>query len=136
MDAQQELYTEILTGLMAEFGKDNVYDGRLPPEGTPYPFVYMGDVTDSDDTSVKDRLWGTTETWGTTAIRVHVWHNRPTERGTVSDIMTRIKYMLRRICSTQGYTWDLRSLTSNVLPDNTTKTPLLHGVVDATYKHF
>ena len=38
MDPQQELFTKLLTEIKAlELGYD-VYDGFLPPDGTPYPF--------------------------------------------------------------------------------------------------
>lgn len=133
MDAQQELYTKILVELREAFGYENVYDGDLPPEGTPYPFVYLGDVTDSDDYRIKDKV---ENPWGRTDIRIHVWHNKVTERGTLSANVGQVKRVLRNVEITENYVWDLRSLTSNILPDNTTKTPLLHGVVDATYMHF
>lgn len=42
IDPQQELFTKILKDLSA-LGFD-VYDGFLPPEDTPYPFVYLGEV--------------------------------------------------------------------------------------------
>lgn len=133
MDTQQELYTAILVRLREIFGSENVYDGGLPPEGTPYPFVYMGDVTDSDEYRIKDNL----ETpWGRTDIRIHCWHNKVTERGTMSETVRRVKEVCREVASTENYVWQLRGLTSNILPDNTTKTPLLHGVVDATYTHY
>lgn len=128
MDAQQELYTTILVSLRSKLG--NVYDGALPPEGTPYPFVYLGDVTDSDVRTTKGSLWGRSD------IRIHVWHNKTTERGTLSGIMAQVKDVLRAVTVTGSYTWDIRSLTTNILPDNTTKTPLLHGVIDATYIHY
>lgn len=133
MDSQQELYTKILVDLRGTFGPENVYDGALPPEDTPYPFVYMGDVTDGDDYQIKDKG---INPWGRTDIRIHVWHNKVTERGTLSEIVRQVKEILRTVSRTENYVWDLRSLTSNILPDTTTKTPLLHGVVDATYMHY
>ena len=41
MDPQQELFTELLLKLK-ELGYD-VYDTFLPPEDTPYPFIYLAD---------------------------------------------------------------------------------------------
>ena len=41
MDPQQELFTALLIAAR-EQGYD-VYDGALPPEDTPYPFVYLAD---------------------------------------------------------------------------------------------
>ena len=47
MDPQQELFAELLTKLR-EWGYD-VYDGALPPENTPYPFVYLADSQQIDE---------------------------------------------------------------------------------------
>ena len=51
MDAQQELYSALLMALKTKF-KDtgiDVYDTFLPPDGTPYPFIYLGDNQVVDD---------------------------------------------------------------------------------------
>ena len=47
MDPQQELFTKLLTEIKA-LGYD-VYDGFLPPDGTPYPFVYLADNLQIDE---------------------------------------------------------------------------------------
>lgn len=47
MDPQQELFTKLLTEIKA-LGYD-VYDGFLPPDGTPYPFVYFADNQQIDE---------------------------------------------------------------------------------------
>ena len=46
MDPQQEIFTELLLRIKA-LGYD-VFDGELPPENTPYPFVYLGDMQQTD----------------------------------------------------------------------------------------
>lgn len=43
MDPQQELFTALLEKLRDEFGEDKVFDGFLPPENTPYPFIYLAE---------------------------------------------------------------------------------------------
>ncbi len=45
MLASQELYTALLLKLRSLW-PDSVFDGDLPPEGTPYPFVHLGDIQD------------------------------------------------------------------------------------------
>ena len=53
MDPQQELFTKLLTEIKA-LGYD-VYDDFLPPDGTPYPFVYLADsqlIDDANKTAV------------------------------------------------------------------------------------
>ena len=55
MDPQQELFTELLLRLK-EKGYD-VYDTFLPPEGTPYPFIYLADSQQTDDSN-KTAIFG------------------------------------------------------------------------------
>lgn len=61
MDPQQELFTKLLTEIKV-LGYD-VYDGFLPPDGTPYPFVYLADSQQTDDankTAVFGNVYQTT----------------------------------------------------------------------------
>lgn len=122
MDPQQELFTRIKIDLEALGYK--VYDGFLPPEDTPYPFVYLGDFRQSD-TDLKGAVVGSVYPM------IHVWHNSPMQRGTVSKMLLDIKTVIRRIARTKNFVWAVRGVTSQIIPDNTTKTPLLHGVVEA-----
>ena len=129
MDAQQELFTELLLKLK-EKGSMNgyeVFDGVLPPEGTAYPFVYLADFRQTDNNTK-------TEIIGTVYPTIHVWSNNPRNRGTVSSILADIKAVCRAIRNTANYGWMATNVTSQILPDNTTKTPLLHGVVEADMK--
>ena len=47
MDPQQEIFSELFKRIK-EDGYD-VYDGFLPPDNTPYPFVYLADNQQIDD---------------------------------------------------------------------------------------
>lgn len=125
IDAQQELFTAIKLRL-EEKGFD-VYDGVLPPEDTPYPFVYLGDNQQSDQTT-KNALIGTVRQ------TIHVWHNNPRQRGTVSEMLQIAKAVCLEIEHTENYKWLLQSATQQIFPDTTTKTPLLHGVLDPLFK--
>lgn len=127
MDPQQELFTKVKLAVEAVIGKENVYDGFLPPESTPYPFVYLGDAYQVDDAN-KSAIFGTV------TLNVHVWHNTPEERGTVSSLMLKIKEAAMQLKSGH-YAWDYRSGQTRILTDNTTKQPLLHGVVELRF-HF
>ena len=78
MDPQQELFTELLLKL-----KDleyDVYDTFLPPEGTLYPFIFIAD-SQQTDTQTKSAVMGNVYQ------TIHVWHNNPRQRGTVSGIL-------------------------------------------------
>lgn len=78
MDAQQELFTRLLTDLRSK-GYD-VYDGFLPSEDTPYPFIYLSDSRQTD------RMTKTNLT-GIVYQTIDVWGNSPKNRGTISNIL-------------------------------------------------
>ena len=124
MDPQQEIFTRIKRDL-ERFGYD-VYDGILPPEGTPYPFVYLGDTT-SDDRLTK------TQINGVVYQTIHVWSNTPKNRGTVSEMLSEIKRLCRIISETHNFSWSVRNVLQRIIPDNTTGTPLLHGVLEIEF---
>lgn len=122
MDAQQELFTAIKLALEA-MGYA-VYDGALPPESTPYPFIYLGEFQQIDREH-KNAISGTVYPM------IHAWHNNWEERGTVSKMLLDIKTVIRTLGHTANFSWFARNVNARVMADNTTKTPLLHGVVQA-----
>ena len=122
MDAQQELFTAFKLALEAKGYA--VYDGALPSENTPYPFIYLGEFRQTD-TERKNAVTGTVYP------TIHVWHNNWNQRGTVSRMLLDIKTVCRTLEHTDHYAWLMRNINSMILADNTTKTPLLHGVFEA-----
>lgn len=140
MDPQQELFTAILTALK-EQGYD-VYDGFMPPENTTrddttqecaaqddplYPFVYLAD-SHQVDAENKSAIFG--DVYQT----IHVWHDSPKRRGTVSNMLGNIKALCRSIRVTDNFSWYVRSMDQRILTDTTTKVPLLHGLLDVGFK--
>ncbi len=125
MDPQQELFTELLLSIKA-LGY-SVYDGELPPEGTAYPFVYLADSQQVDDANKS-------AVFGNAYQTIHVWSNTPKNRGTVSAMLLSIKRMCRKLDHTANFSWDLRNANQRILTDNTTTTPLLHGILEVEYK--
>lgn len=120
MDAQQELFTHLKLNIEA-LGYA-VYDSELPPEDTPYPFVYLGDF-EQDDKEIKSG------TYGTVSPMIHVWHNDTNQRGTVSEMLRNIKLVCRQLKNTPSYAWTVFNIKSRIITDKTTKAPLLHGVI-------
>lgn len=127
MDPQQELFTELILRLKERYGDDKVYDGFLPPEGTPYPFLYLSDSQQTDDANK-------TAVFGNVYQTIHVWSNNPRRRGEVSAMLLEVKRICRKMEHTQNFAWMLRNVNQRILPDNTTKQPLLHGVLEVEYK--
>lgn len=122
MDAQQEFFTAFKVSMEARGYA--VFDGALPPKDTPYPFVYLGDFRQVD----KEHKNAVT---GIVYPTIHVWHNNARQRGTVSAIMHEAKTVCRRIGYTDNYSWIVRNVNGEIITDNTTETPLLHGIVTA-----
>jgi hypothetical protein len=124
-DPQQEIFSELKIRLEAKGYA--VHDGFLPPESTPYPFVYMGDSQQIDDEN-KNAVFGNV------IQTIHVWHNNPKRRGDVSQILLDIKQTCRAISHTASFAWSVRNVTQNIIPDTTTSAPLLHGVLEVEWK--
>ena len=126
MDPQQELFTDLLVRLK-NLGYD-VYDGSMPPESTSYPFVYMADSQLVDDRRYKDAVFGNV------FQTVHVWHNNPRKRGTVSAMLLAIKDEANKIEYTNRFYWELRNVTQRILTDDSTDRTLLHAVLELEFK--
>ena len=124
-DPQQEIFSRLHFDISSK-GYD-VYDDYLPPENTPYPFVYMGDMQQTDDANK-------TAVFGNVYQTIHVWSNKPQNRGDLSKIMLEIKNICRNIDKTRNFSWFVKNVTQRIIPDNTTKTPLLHGVLEVDFK--
>lgn len=125
MDPQQELFTAVLVELRKRY-PDQVYDTFLPPEGTPYPFIYLA------DSNLTDRA-NKTAVFGTVSQTIHVWHDNPQRRGTVSQMLLQIKQICRHLEHTGNFSWSVQDLNQRIFPDTTTNQPLLHGIVEVTF---
>lgn len=130
MDPQQEIFTSLLVALKKSFEKNGyeVYDGELPPEGTPYPFIYL-----ADSQQVDERV-GKREIMANVYQTVHVWHNNPRERGTVSSIMYGVKAIAYKTNKTTHFTWEIGNIEQRIISDNITKSPLVHGILNIEFK--
>ncbi len=125
MDPQQELFT-ILKLELEKLGYD-VYDGFLPPKNTPYPFIYLADSKGTDEANK-------TAVFGNVLQIVHVWHNNPKQRGTVSKMLLAIKSVARKIDKTDNFSWFVMDVEQRILADTITSTPLMHGVLELKFK--
>ena len=124
-DPQQELFTQLKLDL-EKLGY-SVHDGILPPADTPYPFIYLGNSMQTDETNK-------TAVFGSVHQTIHVWSDSPKNRGTVSQMLLAIKTTCRKIGHTANFAWDARNMTQNIIPDTTTSTPLLHGILEVEFK--
>ena len=125
MDPQQELFSELLIQLKKE--EYAVYDGFMPPEKTAYPFIYLADSQQIDDRYKNSVIGSVFQT-------IHVWHDNPKQRGTVSGILLDIKKICYSIERTESFGWNLKNAEQRIISDNTTNQPLLHGVLSLEFK--
>ncbi len=127
MDPQQELFSYLLVALKKEY-KDMVFDGFMPPEETPYPFIYLADSQQIDDYGNKTMILGSVYQ------TIHIWNDSPKKRGTVSNIASKIKYIARTLEDTTNFKWKIKNITQRFLEDTTTKTPLMHVVLELEFE--
>lgn len=127
LSPQQEIFTAVRGICVNLFGASNVFD-YLPEDGTPYPFVFIGEQLSNDQRN-KSAVFGTvTQT-------VHVYHDDYKKRGSTTSMVMAIQEAVRALKSTAHFYLDVRSINGQVLPDNTTATPLLHGIIEIEF-HF
>ena len=117
---QQEIFTSI-RGICTTLGY-TVYD-YLPPDGVAYPFVFVGEQYSSDQPN-KSAIFGVVNQ------TVHIYNNDYKKRGTTTAMMDNIKTELRKLKETPHFHLGIRSINDQVLTDNSTATPLLHGVIE------
>lgn len=129
MNPAMELFGALLV-LLRKTYPDIVFDTFLPPESTPYPFIFLNDGYEIEDFRMKGAYFGQT------SISIDVWHNDPTQRGTVDSLLFAVRQICRRIDQTKTYSWCLSSCTLEYLPDMTTIQPLYRGILTLTYKHY
>lgn len=126
MDPQQELFSYLLVELKKLY-PDNVYDTFLPPDNTPYPFIYVGNSQLIDDANKS-------AVFGNVYQIIHVFHNNPKQRGTVSKMLLDIKKVSRELNHTTNFAWSLKNFSQDIMPDTSTSIPLLHGVLSLEFK--
>lgn len=126
MDPQQELFSYLLVELKKQY-PDNVFDGVLPPDDTPYPFIYIGNSQLVDDANKS-------AVFGNVYQIVHIFHDNPKQRGTVSKMLLDIKNISRELEHTTNFAWSLRNVDQQIIPDTSTGIPLLHGVLSLEFK--
>lgn len=128
MDVQQELFTATRQILVELFGEDNVFDGCLPPKGTPYPFAYLADALENESP-----LKGASQ--GDVTQTVHVFHDNIRERGNLSVWLYQIKQRAKQLDSVEGHSMLFAGAYTRIIPDRTTESPLLHGVIELSYQY-
>ena len=119
MNAQQEYFMALRSALIA-LGYA-VFDSVLPPEHTPYPFVYLaGSWNNPQDIKTGDigKLTQIVQVWGTAKMR-----------GTISAMSEAVLATAKTIKETEHFAYHIRAneTEQQILNDDTTNTPLMQG---------
>lgn len=95
----------------------------LPDSKAPYPFVFVGEILEVDRRTKFNRF-------GDYQVNIHIYADDPLRnRRTVVDMRNAIKNAFYQLKSTDDYQVINHHTTGRVLPDNSTGTPLLHGIL-------
>jgi len=124
MDRQQELFSYLVVELRKK--KYTVYDCGVPGESATYPFIVLGDMQQVDSPTKGRYLSDVYPT-------IHIYSNNPSARGALSGIILDIKNLCNAFAMQKG--WILASISTNIRPDNTTTVPLLHGIVEPSFRY-
>lgn len=129
LNPSTELFAAVLARLLKVF-PDRVFSTVMPPEGTPYPFIYISAAHEIEDFRMKG-AW-----FGQAGLSINVWHNDPSQRGTVDSLLFSIRQICRGLEQTENYSWCLSSCSLEYLPDRTTDQPLYRGILSLEFKHY
>jgi hypothetical protein len=99
----------------------------LPPNETQYPFVYIGEVF-QQDRHTKSGLFGDIQ------VTVHIFNDRKKrkETTTMRDTIKNELYKLKRAGNINVM---LKRGTGQILIDNSTTEPLLHGILELEFTY-
>jgi hypothetical protein len=99
----------------------------LPPNETQYPFVYIGEVF-QQDRHTKSGLFGDIQ------VTVHIFNDRKKrkETTTMRDTIKNELYKLKRAGNINVM---LKRGTGQILIDNSTSEPLLHGILELEFTY-
>lgn len=98
----------------------------LPAKDERYPFVYIGEQSD-DDRVLK------TAVLGEVRQTIHIYHKH-TERGELAAMVDELRRRMWNLGKTEGKPFTCTAASGQMIPDTTTGTPLLHGIIEAVFR--
>ncbi|WP_293956803.1 hypothetical protein [uncultured Streptococcus sp.] len=98
----------------------------LPDVGTKYPFIFIGENSNTDETNL-DLLGNTTQT-------VHIYATR-TQRAELDELTTKLINALKSSRMAFEYAISYQYCTQQDAPDNTDVQPLIHRVLDISFSY-
>lgn len=105
-----------------QIGSANVFD-FLPPEGTRYPFFYIGEMQGIDRATKSAYIPTIYQT-------VHYYGSDFKKRGQAYRDIIGLMEKIRATQKYDNFKINCRSIDFRMITDSSTATPLLHGVID------
>lgn len=96
------------------------------PGDVAYPFIYIGEQFSTDDQRKDAILGNITQT-------IH-FYGFQTKRGSLTSMMNDVLYACRNLKHTEHFYVVMRGVDKSILQDNTTNTPLNHGILEIEYQ--
>src|SRR5690625_768139 len=121
---EQELYDAIFLTCLNHCYRTYDY---LPPDGTQYPFVFIGEIF-QQDRHTKSGLFGDIQ------VTVHVYNNYK-ERRETTTMRDNIKQALYRLKQAGNINVILKEGTGQILIDDTGTVPKLHGILELDFTY-
>ncbi len=104
---------------------DRTFD-YLPDAGTQYPFIYVGESSNTDETNF--------DLFGNASQTVHIYATR-TQRAELDNLTSLLLNALRGSRGAYDYAINFVSCNQQDAPDNTDVQPLIHRVLDISFSY-
>lgn len=104
---------------------DRTFD-YLPDAGTQYPFIYVGESSNTDETNF--------DLFGNAIQTVHIYATR-TQRAELDNLTSGLLNVLRGSRGAYDYAINFVSCNQQDAPDNTDVQPLIHRVLDISFSY-
>ena len=98
----------------------------LPDAGTKYPFIFIGENSNTDETNL--------DLFGNAIQTVHIYATR-TQRAELDELTTKLINALKSSRMAFEYAISYQSCNQQDAPDNTDVQPLIHRVLDISFSY-
>ncbi|HET1389602.1 TPA: hypothetical protein VQO40_000101 [Streptococcus pneumoniae] len=102
---------------------DRTFD-YLPDAGTQYPFIYVGESSNANETNF--------DLFGNATQKIHIYATRR-QRAELDNLTSLLLNALRGSCGAYDYAINFVSCNQQDAPDNTDVQPLIHRVLDISF---
>ena len=102
---------------------DRTFD-YLPDAGTQYPFIYVGESSNANETNF--------DLFGNATQTIHIYATRR-QRAELDNLTSLLLNALRGSCGAYDYAINFVSCNQQDAPDNTDVQPLIHRVLDISF---